>query len=529
MKKFCWKDWIATLLTGLVLGILLSHLDGQGHWWNGWLAFCLLSFLSCASLMVAWQWTGSHRWLGFLLLLAFGLRLGLGVGLTLALPTSGYDTAVQQAGYNSVDAYARDMQAWELATSNRPILDAFDKTYAIDQYGGLEALSALVYRSLSPDAHRPWLILLLSALTSTLGIVFFWKAASSVWDEKIAMLAAWGLALYPESLWWSASQMREPFLLMFISLLFFGIVAWQMDRERRGWVWIAAGVIGMLFFSPGIAIYAILFLAGWVWLRKKPLTIPWKGLALAAGALVLALLLLWAALRRGSFAGAPFVETLTGWFRYSMAWDVYQLERDSGMIQHLFRYVLNPQLKLPFIFIYGLLQPVLPAAIFDPSTWLWQTVGILRSLGWYLLMPLLVFSLVAILRSPTSEQRSAWLWLFVINGLWIAISVLRAGGDQWDNPRYRLIFLGFQSLLAAKAWLYYSASHDHWLPRILLIELVFTFLFVDWYASRFFPFIPALSFMVMLLVIFSISALIVLGGVWQDHRKRRNKSVEKGS
>jgi len=519
MKKVRWMEWIACLLAGMALGALLATLDGRGHWWLGWQAFSVLSTLAWVVLLATWRWMGSSRVLGLLLLLVFASRLVLGVGLSFALPVSGYDTPVQKAGYNSVDAYDRDMQSWELATSERSLGAAFDKSYAVDQYGGLEALSALVYRGLSADAHRPWLIILLAALASALGVAFFWQAARSAWDEKISTLAAWGMALYPESIWLGASQMREPFLLLFIALGFFGVVRWQVEQDRHGWLPITIGLVGMLFFSPGIAIFTILLLAGWVVLRRKHVRFSLKGIGLTVGVLIVALILFWVALRRGTFAGAPLLETLAGWFKYSVAWDIYQLERDSGMIQHLFRNVLSPQLKLPFIFVYGLLQPVLPAALFDPSTWLWQTVGVLRSLGWYLILPLLVFSLIAILRSEIGAGRAAWLWIFTMNGLWIAISVLRAGGDQWDNPRYRLIFLGFQAALAARAWLYYRASHDPWLARILLIELVFTLLFVDWYASRAFPGFPALSFMLTLLAIVSTSVIIVVVGLWQDRRK----------
>src|SRR5512137_1817382 len=137
MKKMRWMDWLISILGGLAQGMLLSRLDGQGHWWQGWLAFGLISILASASLLAAWRWSGSQRGLGWLLILAFGLRLGLGVGLSFALPSSGYDTPVQQAGYNSVDAFERDRQAWELSISNRSVLAAFDKSYAIDQYGGL--------------------------------------------------------------------------------------------------------------------------------------------------------------------------------------------------------------------------------------------------------------------------------------------------------------------------------------------------------------------------------------------------------
>ncbi|OGN74538.1 MAG: hypothetical protein A2X25_06560 [Chloroflexi bacterium GWB2_49_20] len=519
MKQNRRMDLVWSILAGIGLGLVLARLDGQGNGWRGWLAFSLLSSLGWIILVAAWRWAGSQRWLGLLLLLAFSLRLGIGVSLSFILPESGYVTEVQKAGYNSVDAYNRDMQAWELASSDSPILDAFDKSYAIDQYGGLEALSALVYRYLSPDAHRPWLVILMAAVVAALGVAFFWNAVRFAWNERLAWLAAWMFALYPESLWLGSSQMREPFLMTFIGVVLWGAVAWQLDDDHKGWLWLAAGLAGLLFFSPGVAIYLIVILAGWIWLKKKHLKIPWRGVALAAGVFGLGLLLLWVALRRGTFAEASFLETLTGWFKLSVKWDVYQLERDSGTIQYLFRNVLSPKLKLPFIFVYGLLQPVLPAAIFDPSTWIWQTVGILRSLGWYLLLPLLVFSLITILKSSVEDQKFTWLWFFVITWLWISISSLRAGGDQWDNPRYRVIFLIFQVLLAAKAWLYYQESRNPWFTRIVLIELVFTLLFVDWYATRFFPFIPRFSFTVMVLLIVSLAAIIVLGGWLLDRRK----------
>jgi hypothetical protein len=528
MKKNKWVDLTCSVLAGICLGFLLARLDGQGDPWRGWLAFSLLSSLGLAGLVLAWRWAGSKKWLGLLLLLAFILRLGIGVGLSFALPAFGYETEVQRAGYNSADAYKRDMQAWELAASDRPLLDAFDKTYAIDQYGGLEGMSALVYRTLSPDAHRPWLILVMAAAVASLGIAFLWMAARSVWDERLAGLAVWIFALYPESIWLGGSQMREPFLVTFSALMFWGVVDWQIQHNRNGWVWLAAGLAGMLLFSPGVAIFWIILLEGWVWIRSRYDRIPWRILAVGAGVLVAGILLLWAGLARGTLTGAPLVTTLTEWFKLSVKWDVYQLERDSGVIQHLFTNNLNPQLKLPFIFIYGLLQPVLPAAIFDVASWVWKAVGILRSLGWYLALPLLVSSLVAILKIPTKEHKHAWLWLFIVTWAWISISALRAGGDQWDNPRYRVILLVFQALLAAKAWLYYRDSHNPILTRILWIEAFFLLMFMDWYATRFYPFIPRLSFKVMiaLITLFAVGLLSVGFIVDRSKKVRQENKVE---
>jgi len=302
-----------------------------------------------------------------------------------------------------------------------------------------------------------------------------------------------------------------------------GVVKWQADQDRKSLGWALGGVVGLLLFSPGVAIYMTIILVGWVWLRSRADHIPWRTLAIASGVLVIAALLLWVGLSRGALQGAPLVETITNWFKYSVKWDIYQLENESGVIQHLFSDHLDPRLKLPFIFGYGLAQPVLPAVLFDPAPGIWKTIGILRSLGWYLYLPFLIFNLVAILKIPSRNERTAWIWLFITTWIWIAVSALRAGGDQWDNPRYRLIFLVFQALLVAKAWLAYQETHHPMLIRIGLIELVFLLFFTDWYAFRYFRFIPRFSFTTTIGLIVLAAILILSIGFIVDKVKNARK------
>ena len=50
-------------------------------------------------------------------------------------------------------------------------------------------------------------------------------------------------------------------------------------------------------------------------------------------------------------------------------------------------------------------------------------------------------------RSPCAKlrpggERRVWSWLAAFSWVWILVCAIRAGGDQWDNPRYRLIFFG---------------------------------------------------------------------------------------
>lgn len=521
-KATGWRGWLWALVGGMALGALLTGLDRQGHaWLQGWLAYGLVSALGLVLLTWVWRKTGSLRGLGLLALTAVLLRLVIGVGVTLWLPAAGTGSEVQNAGYLSVDAYQRDQQAWELAGSHDPILKAFDKSYAVDQYGGLEALSALLYRYLSPDAQRPWLIILLAALASGLAVILTFWAARSAWDDRLAVTAAWVMALYPESLLWGSSQMREPFLLSFIAMSFLGLVLWRRQHARSGWGWLATGLLGLLLFSPGTALFIILLLAGWAWLENREKRIPWTVLVIVGVVLLIGVLLLWAALARGTLEGAPLLSALPDWFKLSVKWDVYQLERDSGMVQYLFRHVLPPSLKLPFVFVYGLLQPVLPAALFEPSKPVWMAAGVLRAVGWYLLLPLLAYSLVAILRSDKGGRRWAWTWLYLLTWAWISLSSLRAGGDQWDNPRYRLILLLFEAALVARCWVYYRETRDAWLPRLVLVEMAFLLVTGLWYAGRYTHVLPILSFSLMGGLMAGVTLLVVVMGVWLD-KKRKN-------
>ena len=106
----------------------------------------------------------------------------------------------------------------------------------------------------------------------------------------------------------------------------------------------------------------------------------------------------------------------------------------------------------------------------------------------------------------------------VRTGLGMLGAALIAGGDQWDNPRYRTWLLPWAALLAGWAWMRSRIHHDPWLRRILLVEGLFVLLFTEWYLSRYFPIFRRLNFWVMVGVIVAGSALILVGGWLRDRR-----------
>ncbi len=535
------------LPVGLSLGAVLSFLQ-PGNWLVGWLAFSFLFLLSFWLFIRLHRWAGGGRALAWMVALAFTLRLITGVGIYLALPVNGYDDVDDRAGFFFTDAHRRDDQAWELAQSDESILSAFNKTYHTDQYGGLLAFSSLAYRLLSPDAHRPILLILLSAIVAALGMPFFWRAARLAFGEQIALLAGWILVLYPESLLLGGAAMREPYLITFSALSFWGFVAWQFhpavstadtgersdQRERirivpeggraflppSGMIWLGFGLVGMLLVSPVVALVTLVILAGWFWMAREHGRISWLSFFTLTLVFVVGLaLLVWALNRQGDFGGGP-LSVVGGWFREAVKWDVYQLERGSGWVQKLFD-EMPELLRLPFVTIYGIFQPVLPAAFIEPTTLTWRITGIARALGWYLFWPVLLYAFIAAWKNEETRERNLWLWITVISWLWIILTALRGGGDQWDNPRYRAILLLWQSLAAAYAWTRFRLQSESWLVRIWLVEVIFLAFFTQWYLSRYFHIGGQIPFGWMVTLIIGSSLLVLAGGGLWDHSRSK--------
>src|SRR5689334_12527641 len=287
------KDFFTIVATSLALGAIFASIE-DGNWLLGFLSFSFLFLLFLVLLRIAHNWSNGGRTLGLIIALAFLLRLAVGVTLHLALPVYGHSDKDDRAGYVFTDAHNRDDQAWSLATSKLPILDAFSEKYASDQYGGLLAFNALIYRYFSPDAQRPLMLILFSAFFAALGVPFLWKAVNRVFGENVAWASAWIFALYPESILLGASAMREPYLLTFSALALWGFVnpgvqqaaaktdSSLSDSRIVSRVWLGVGLLGMLLVSPAIAIAHLIIFAGWVFFANEQRTISWKAVLVFA-------------------------------------------------------------------------------------------------------------------------------------------------------------------------------------------------------------------------------------------------------
>jgi len=553
--------WIPPL--AFALGTVTASLQG-----GGWLGFSFLTSagLSACFLLSLTLLTSSTRWAGldtaaevewtksvhlhlarvqvsrprrlldqqkilsWIVALAFALRLAGGVAAYVLLPVYGYsDSSDGQAGYAYTDAHRRDDQAWGLAISGKPILDAFSRDYSSDQYGGLLALSAFVYRYLSPDAHRPLMMVLLSAFVAALGIPFFWRAAIKTFGEKVAWASAWIFALYPESILLSGSAMREPYLMTLSAIAFWGFVEWRgnvgarSSRPVSAIIALGLSLLGMLLLSPAVAVFTLVIFAGWMFFSRERANISWKSILIFVIVFLVGLFALSSSLnRKGIFDTSSPMSVLNDWIQLSVKWNVYQIERESGWVQKLFD-EMPEGLRLPFVATYGILQPVLPAALVVPTIPIWKVIYVSRAIGWYALLPLLILSVVAGSNPNVGAKRTLFLWLSLLAWTWILLAALRGGGDQWDNPRYRAILFMWQALIAGHVWVWWREAKSVWFTCVVACEVVFILIFGQWYASRYFYLGEQLPFAMMIALIVGLWG-VVLGVSWLLEKRRASES-----
>ncbi len=527
------NDLFISFPVSLGLGALLASVQA-GAWWIGWLGFSAVLFAGSCALIAAARWANPISKFAVIVALAFVFRFAGGVATYLILPVHGYEENDDQAGYVYTDARRRDAQAWDLAGSDRPIVDAFQSNYAYDQYGGLLAFSALIYRVFSPDAHRPLMLVLVTALTAALGVPFLWKATGKIFGEKVAWAVAWIFALYPESILLGGSAMREPYIMTFSAMAFWGFVSWfgasgfDTPREKHAGllnlqnsasVWLGAALLGMILVSPSVALFTLVIFAGWVFFSRERANISWKVILLFAVIFIAGLFFLSASLNRsGEFNSASPLHVINDWLKSAVKWDAYQLERESGWIQKLFD-AMPAWLRLPFITFYGILRPVLPATLIEPSLPIWKLIYILRALGWYALLPMLILSFIAGPVSGFEKKRPLWMWITLLAWTWILLSSLRGGGDDWDNSRYRTLLFMWQALMGGYVWVWWRETRSVWFGRALACEIVFLLVFTYWYASRYFWGGAKFPFAWMVALIFGLWVLIVGVGLWLDKRR----------
>lgn len=472
------------LFRWLGLGVVLLLLAAGLAWISsgfinltGWASFLGVLLLATGMLWVGWRVVGgenSPKWLLGLLLAAALLRLALGVFWSLALPSWGYDTEVQRAGYVMEDAFNRDSAAWQLSQSETSLWAAFRGYSASDQYGGLLFLSAAVYRYLGSAVHQPLLMIVVTSAFSALAVIFTWAFVQRAWGSQAAKIAAWLMALYPEAALLGSSQMREAFTVTLTAMALYGTLRFWKARSPANFALVVAPLAAGIPLSwPFTGLLAATVLVVWLALDE------WR--ALRNVRLVLALIfalavavgLLWV-----------FVDLQSSWVFQVVKWQKYISEASSGWVQRQFER-MPVWAHMPFLLIYGVFRPLLPAALIADGALVWRVVVIWRALGWTVLLALLGYATLLALRNGTWRKLVGG--MLGINWLVVLVASFRSGGDSWDNPRYRATFASLQVALAAWALMRQRQMDDPWLRRVLVTAGMLVLWFIPWYVRRYPP------------------------------------------
>ena len=486
------------LLSAAVISVALAACSNRSLNLTDWSNYFGATLLAGVFLWLGWRMIHKETapaWLAQLTLGAFFLRLALGAVWFAVLPTAGYGTMAERNGYIFADAYNRDRTAWRVGSSSLPLTNLLTvRSYRkVDQYGGLLFLSSAYYRIFDGASHHPLLMIVLTASISALAVIFTWAFTKRAFGINAAKIAAWGMALYPEAVLLGSSQMREAFLIPLICLSFYGLIRLLNEHSWQSALISLAALILTWPFSPpasGLLLASLvvvgLFGGDQTLFRKKQLWI-----AVAATA-VLVLAGVWVAWqgyapqsKRNVFSVAAW------WFKISAGMQARTSILDSGWMQSILE-SLPAWLHFPFLTLYGVLRPLLPAALVDISgTAFWQTIAIWRALGWTVLLAFLIVAPIMAFRRIKNEdvqtiRLARGLTLVVWAG--ILIASMRAGADLWDNPRYRAMFSGLQIALAAWVWVQYREKHDPWLKHILITLGLILIWFIPWYVHRYFPF-----------------------------------------
>jgi hypothetical protein len=412
------------------------------------------------------------------------MRLSFGILWFVVLPQWGHGSESELGGYVMSDAHRRDTTAWELSQSQKPLLSAFQDYRLADQYGGLLFLSTMIYRYLGGTSHQPLMMIVLMASFSALAILFTWAFSKRLWGKDVAKVAAWILFAYPEAVLLGSSQMREGFMMSLVGMALYGLLIYWQDRKWQGIAW----VIGALLVSlPLSSLFALMLLGVLVFMvlifGRGRILRNWIIWAVLGALLIIGIGSVWIFGDRIYPEGASNpVDLVRQWLVSAGRWETQEAIRSSDW----FRKILNQTPEWTHLFLilgYGVVQPFLPAALIATGIGSWKTIAIWRAAGWTLLLTTLLYAPIRACQKIRKEYIAFGLALLI--WMTMLVSAYRGGGDQWDNPRYRVAFVIIQVSLAGWVWVRQRQSPDPWLRRVLVgFGLVFAW-FVPWYLRRY--------------------------------------------
>jgi hypothetical protein len=461
---------------------------------------------------------------------ALGARLAFLILAPIAMLLWGYSSNRNLKGLVQLDAINAVDTAWNSAQPGNSLINAFHRGPG-DNTGGITTMGVVVFRLLSPDVERTLLLGLFASVFTSLTVIAVYRLGRGFFPPGVAKAAALIAAVYPEAVMIGSSHQQLGYITLIFSMALLALAG--VIRNVKP----IAGDPGLPGRNPAVILLLSMIILGFLvgfqfsilgvlcgaaftlWLsdpKKRLGRILWIGAGAAVAVLVVIRLL--AALDVIPSAWDILFKQYR--FLYSMAWDEFDKLKAAGG-GDFFQTVLLTMEKGPaFVLaaVYGLVRPALPAAIGYRNTsaeggFFWQLLNFYRSLGWYAMLPLLLYGTLKSLRGILSRKPETILMLV----FWVVALVgsYRAFGDEWDNPRYRLFAIAPMALLAAWAWISQQEQKDPWFLRIVIPFATATVSLTVWYILRDyamlnFPALPSIGIIgVITVAAFVLSVFLV--------------------
>jgi hypothetical protein len=549
------RSWLLFVAALLAATAILAAAQSYSLWGTTWfwasfywpnVASFLLPVIAFGALIAAaLRWLapghGEGLWLRRWVWIALVVRVASVAFWPVALRAWGYRSPEQQAGFIATDAFNASQLAWERAQSDTPAVAAFARGHG-DNTGGITFLGVVAYRAFSPDFQRPLMLGLVASSLTALTVLAAYHLARMHASRPVAQGTAIVVALYPEAVVIGSAHLQQGYLALLLGFMLWGLSAaivrgvrptpevegplFKITRRGGGVLAIASLVLMTgVSLQFGILAAAVLLVAA-VWLAD------WRSrggriLVGLLAAIVVALVALHF-LSEAEIVPDSFNVVLGQLkFLFGQAWTEFDRMLATPGTDLFESLMVRMPRQLAFVVagFYGLLQPVLPAAIGyrnveQSGGGIWQVLGLLRASGWYVLLPLLVYGGVASLRRLQERRFEAFAGLL----FWMvsAIASYRALGDQWDNPRYRLFVLVPMAFLAAWAYVRRRETRSPWLPRVVVPFVVACVAMTAWYIARYWLAIrlPALPVLAGVVGASALTFLAML--VWPRLHRRRS-------
>lgn len=501
---------------GALVGAAVALFDQPAPW--AWVVYLLLGVLAAEIMRRLWAAiVGGDRPRGLMaaVITALVLRLALSVAWAALLPAYGNDVPPHDAGVFYPDAFDRDRSAHAIGRSENSLLAAFDFAKG-DQYGTLLFMTSAVYRVFGPEVEATEIPNAVAAFFGALAVLLTWGFAFRAFGARVAAVAAWFVALYPEAILLGSQSMREPYVMAGLAAALYGYALAREGRSHSSAGWIAAGCVLCLIVSPPFAVISVLVVAlGWLWEGRV------RGLAARLATIVLGTIFVvalaltiraWSNLLSGSPQPMDAISTWLagGWY------ELNELLLVSGFAQQIFD-LAPPWAHVPLVTLNGLIQPLLPAALMDNTgVVLTRIVMIWRSLGWFVVLPVLLYAPAATVRREGWRSLASYLTFVVIFST-VFLSY-RFGGDQWDSPRYRAALLPILATLAGWVWVSARQRKDRWLVWLSSLVALETVVIGWWYAGRYYH-IPRLSLYPTLLIAAVAGVALLIAGAIVERRR----------